>query len=345
MERRYGPGFEVGGASPEHLDPPSNQPNCIPLISREGPDARSRTPARRPSWVLPDSGCREMTTAAEIAYQLDLRETGKGGYTGRCPSCQYETGFSVIDKNGRTLVHCHAGGCTQQEVIQALHEYGLWGDEASKSVELPVEHSASSGKAHNADAAREMWQRSEPAAGTVVETYLRARGYLGAIPISLRYVTGKHPADKEFHAVMLAGALLFAESLKLVGVHRTFLQMDGSGKISFEPAKMTLGALQGAGVPLSMPRSKVAVSEGIETGLSVQQATGIPTIAALSAAGMQSLVLPPYVEDIFIAADADEVGMKAAQIAARRWHAEGRRVRIVKPPAGSDFNDLGRSAR
>ena len=77
-----------------------------------------------------------MTTAAEIAYQLDLTES-KNGFTGRCPSCQYETGFSVADKNGRTLVHCHAGGCTQQELIQALREYGLWGDQAAKSVEFP----------------------------------------------------------------------------------------------------------------------------------------------------------------------------------------------------------------
>src|SRR6266446_1867347 len=79
-----------------------------------------------------------MTTAAEIAYQLGLTEARKGGYTGFCPSCSYETGFSVVDKGGRTLVHCHAGGCTQQELIQALREYGLWGDQAAKSVEFPV---------------------------------------------------------------------------------------------------------------------------------------------------------------------------------------------------------------
>ena len=101
-------------------------------------------------------------------------------------------------------------------------------------------------------------------------------------------------------------------------------------------------------VRLSYPAAKslrdigFAVSEGIETGLSVLQATGIPTLAALSAAGVQALVLPACVHEVFIAADADPVGMDAAETAARRWHTEGRIVRIVKPPEGLDFNDLSR---
>src|SRR5260370_8786137 len=96
------------------------------------------------------SGAHDMANAAEIAYQLNLTETGKGGYTGFCPSCCYETGFSVIDKNGRTLFHCHAGGCTQQQLIQALGEYGLWGDQDPQSVHLPVEHPAPSRTAGSA---------------------------------------------------------------------------------------------------------------------------------------------------------------------------------------------------
>jgi len=122
-----------------------------------------------------------MANAAEIAYQLNLTETGKGGYTGFCPSCCYGTGFSVIDKNGRTLFHCHAGGCTQQQLIQALGERGLWGDQDPKSVHFPLEHPGPSRKADSAEAARKMWERSQPAAGTVVETYLRVRGYFGSI--------------------------------------------------------------------------------------------------------------------------------------------------------------------
>jgi len=78
-----------------------------------------------------DAEDHRMATAAEIAEQLGLTPTGKGGYTGFCPSCCYETGFSVIDKDGKTLFHCHAGGCSQQEII------GWYASMASGTVSLP----------------------------------------------------------------------------------------------------------------------------------------------------------------------------------------------------------------
>ena len=189
-----------------------------------------------------------------------------------------------------------------------------------------------------------MWQRSQRAEGTVVEAYLRARGYRGPVPISLHYVTGMHPSDQQWHPIMLAVALRADDPPKIAGVHRTFLLEDGSGKALLEPVKMSLGDLREAGVPLAPLGPKVGVSEGIETGLSFQQATGIPTYAALSAAGMKALLLPTVVREVVIAADPDEVGMKAAEAAARRWHAEGLIVRIPKPPGKLDFNDLARRA-
>ena len=85
---------------------------------------------------------------------------------------------------------------------------------------------------------------------------------------------------------------------------------------------------------------ELVLSEGIETGLSVQQATGLPVWATLSTSGLRSVILPPEVETVIIAADADEPGEKAAQEAARRFIAEGRTVKIARPPKGMDFNDL-----
>jgi putative DNA primase/helicase len=88
----------------------------------------------------------------------------------------------------------------------------------------------------------------------------------------------------------------------------------------------------------------LAVAEGIEMGLSYQQATGIPTWAALSAGGIRNLVLPDLVEEVTVAADPDPVGVMAALAAAGRWLAQGRRVSIARPPLGFDFNDLARAA-
>jgi putative DNA primase/helicase len=69
----------------------------------------------------------------------------------------------------------------------------------------------------------------------------------------------------------------------------------------------------------------------------------LPGWAALSANGIRSLVLPPSVRKVLIAADNDAsgTGEQAARDAAQRWLAESRRVRIAIPPEpGTDFNDL-----
>ena len=108
---------------------------------------------------------------------------------------------------------------------------------------------------------------------------------------------------------------------------------------------MSLGPIRGGAVQLGKCGEHLAVAEGIETARSVQQATGIPAWAALSAGGIRSLILPPLplAAVVTIAADPDPVGMRAAMAAAERWHAEGRQVRVARPPAGSDFNDLLRA--
>jgi putative DNA primase/helicase len=131
---------------------------------------------------------------------------------------------------------------------------------------------------------------------------------------------------------------------RIVAVHRTFLRQDGSGKANLDPDKMTLGPCKGAAVPLAPTGSLLAVAEGVETALSFMRATMVPTWAALSAGGMRSLVLPENVLEVVIAADPDPVGIMAAHAAARRWICEGRRVSIVRPPLGRDFNDLARAS-
>jgi len=129
----------------------------------------------------------------------------------------------------------------------------------------------------------------------------------------------------------------------LIGVHRTFLQPDGSGKADVEPQKASLGPISGGAVRLAPAGDTLLIGEGIETCMAALQATAMPTWAALSTAGMVALLLPPIAREIIILADHDAngAGERAAHAAANRWLAEGRRVRIAMPPdPGSDFNDV-----
>lgn len=66
-----------------------------------------------------------MTNIREIAAALHARRMG-AGWMARCPAHEDRTpSLAIREKNGRVLVHCHAG-CPQLTVIASLRERGLW---------------------------------------------------------------------------------------------------------------------------------------------------------------------------------------------------------------------------
>ena len=83
-----------------------------------------------------------------------------------------------------------------------------------------------------------------------------------------------------------------------------------------------------------IPASSLALLKAIETGLSFVELFDLPCWSAVYAGGLRSLVLPPDVRRIIIAADNDVsgAGQRNALAAHDRWTAEGREVRIKCPP-------------
>jgi putative DNA primase/helicase len=128
---------------------------------------------------------------------------------------------------------------------------------------------------------------------------------------------------------------------RLTGLHRTYLQPGGRGKADVEPAKKMLGACQGGAVRLTTVARRLALCEGIETRLSIREAyPGLAVWCALSAGNLDRLTLPSEVEEVVLVPDGDPVGLAAAQRAAQRYGATGRRVYLVGLPHGMDANDL-----
>ena len=260
--------------------------------------------------------------------------TGRGTTTySDCPNCGYKNALAVTRSKGRTLFHCHAG-CPQDVLWRAIS-----GHEPREAFPLVVTSQRPNGAQ---EYARLIWRNSLPPAGTIVERYLRKREITGGIPSSLRYLPEHlHSPTGTNWPVMLASVVDAAGEVK--AVHRTYLSKDCPGKAPVQPSRMTLGAVAGFSCHLAAADEKLAVAEGIETALSFQLMTGIPTWAALSAGGIRALRLPllPVAQFVTIAADADQPGMRAAEFAAERWRAEGRKVRVMLPPrSGLDFNDL-----
>jgi len=188
--------------------------------------------------------------------------------------------------------------------------------------------------------ALELWKRARPASGTIVETYLSSRGITTPPPPSLRFTQSlKHPGGLWLPA-MVAGITVWP-SMTVSSIHRTWLRSDGFGKAELERGKMMLGSVKGGSVRFTPPGETLVVGEGIETCLSVMEATGLPTWACLSASNYQSLVLPqlPLASTVVIAADGDDAGLHAAHRARDLWRREGRRVFVACPGQGKDFND------
>jgi hypothetical protein len=186
---------------------------------------------------------------------------------------------------------------------------------------------------------KRIWRSATAAPGTLVETYLQSRSITTPVPPTLRYARLRHRESGCSLPCMVAAVQ--AADGRLSGLHRTYLRLDGRGKADVNPAKKMLGTCRGGAVRLAPVGPRLTLCEGIETGLSVRQVCpDLPVWCALSAGNLDRLQLPAEVEEVVLVADGDPVGLVAAQRAAERYGACGRRVRVVVPPAGMDANDM-----
>ncbi len=287
-------------------------------------------------------------TAESIAKTLGGRWHGSYG-TCRCPvHDDREPSLSVCNGDGdEVLVKCHAG-CDWRDIKSALRDRGAlpeWRSEQQpRSVKRqPDKEAEDTQTRRKTKFARRMWHDAQPIQDTPAETYLRERGLKpgpDGWPGSLRY----HPSTKHRPTGLYLPCLIAAVTIwpgqEVSGIHRTFLRGDGRGKAPVSQNKMMLGRCAAGAVCLAPHRAELVLSEGIETGLSVQQETGLRTWACLSTSGLCSVILPPEIGTVIIAADGDDSGEEAAQKAAWRFLAEGRTAKIARPPMGMDFNDV-----
>jgi putative DNA primase/helicase len=152
-------------------------------------------------------------------------------------------------------------------------------------------------------------------------------------------MTARHPSG-EITRTMVAAIVRDKE---IIGIQRTFLKLDAFGKVSLQPSKIIIGVVRGGAVRLARASETLVLSEGIETGLSVMQATGLAVWAALGAGNLAHVLIPDIVHEVIVAADHDQngVGQRAAYRAAYRFIAQGRKVYIAIPShPGNDFNDM-----
>jgi len=146
------------------------------------------------------------------------------------------------------------------------------------------------------------------------------------------------PSKRHFPAMVAA---IRDNAGNLIGVHRTYLSIDGR-KAPVEPVKMILGASAGGHVHLANIRNgSLGVCEGIETGLSVGviMRHRVSVWPLLSTSGFVNFKIPAGLEELHIFRDAGDAGHVAASKLAGRAAQEGvKKVYVLQPKGGDDFN-------
>jgi putative DNA primase/helicase len=283
-----------------------------------------------------------MGAAAATARQFGGTRQGHN-WRFLCPrGCGYH--LSLCDgEDGRLLAFCF-GGCSYDQVMTALVEYGLLDDadsdipHTSRSVARVTQRDDAERVAH----ARAIYADSVQDAR--VQTYLHSRGITLTSPILRFCESAPHRLGARLPAML---APVVNASGELTGVHMTYLRLDGGGKADLlkEFQRECRGLIHGGAIRLAdhNPDTALIVGEGLESTLSAMQIFGLPGWSAVFAGGLKTVELPSAAHAIIIAADNDVsgAGQRNALAAYERWAAEGRTVRIKAPPdAGDDFNDV-----
>lgn len=290
-----------------------------------------------------------MLTLAEIARALDGKVSGRQVIAPGPSHSRNDGSLSIWlgSKPPGFTVHSHSGDDWQSCKDYVSQRLGIHKrNHAEKEVKQNRAESKSprdkraAAPAKPPDTARKaawLWGARAPIAeGCPAWLYLRReRRHDGPIPRTLGYLpaNGKHPP-----AMVAAFGFCHEPEPGVIdppsvvnGVHITRLAMDGR-KAPIDPVKIMLGP--SAGLPIVLAPANdglgLAITEGIEDGLSVFEETGLGVWAAGSAGNMPKIAaaLPPYVECAMIFAHCDEAGLRFGKEAARLIAAKGVEVHL-----------------
>jgi hypothetical protein len=280
--------------------------------------------------------------AEQIAKKLGAAHRSGKWWRCVCPVHHSRTGDSATlalrDGDRGLVVFCHAG-CQPDAILAELRRRRWLSGPEDRQQRSPVNDDAAD-RARRISITRRIWDRSHDPRGTPAAAYFLSRGLNISRIRSVHYKPSLRCPDGSYAPALIAR--VDDVDGTFIGVHRTWLAQDNAG-IWRRRDRATLGPIRGGAVRLAPAAETLMVGEGLESCASAMQVTGMPAWAALSTSGLKALILPELVRDVVIVADHDAsgAGQSAAWIAAQRWLAEGRSVRIALPPnTGTDFNDM-----
>ncbi len=192
------------------------------------------------------------------------------------------------------------------------------------------------------EAARRLFRAGRPILGTAAEAYLRARGITAAGFPALRFHPSVFYRARDGAPLRRLPAMLAAITDldgRVVGVNRTWLDVERLCLADLDAPRKVLGALLGHGVRFGPATDRLLAGEGIETVLSLRSVLPeLPMVAALTTNHLAALLLPPGLARLVIARDSDDAGARAAAGLRDRAEAQGVAVHDLVP-SFEDFNE------
>lgn len=292
---------------------------------------------------------RQSTSLSQIAAPYTKLRRSGGEWIGLCPFHRERTAsFTIFDNDSR--FHCFGCGASG-DVIDflsladnlALHEAAerlTGGQRNSWPLRKPTDP-----KPDRSKEAQSIWNNALPAAGTLAETYLRARGISIPLPPAIRFQRLPYGGSEALPCLIAA---IQSHCGEVIGIQRIWLAPDGSAKADLPKPKLSLGTVRGGAIRLGETEAAgvLMVCEGPEDGLSLMQMFAMPVWVSAGARVMPAMQIPPSVKSIIIAADNDAAGIEAAKAAQSSFTSRGITVRTIRPsPPFKDFNDELRGER
>lgn len=284
-----------------------------------------------------------------VSRRVMLSKNGPDRW-GLCPfHSEKSPSFSVNDAKG--FYHCFGCGAHGDILDWWQRIEGLAFDQAAdrlrremegprpspQRTDLPADHDRET--LRKQAEARAIWEAARPLDGTIAEVYLReARGISLSAPACLRFHPRLPVGPRELGEAPAMVAAVTDLAGGLVAIQRTFLLGDGSGKARFERPKRALGPVGQGAVCLGPAGTVIGIAEGVETGLSAMEMFCVPVWCVLGS-NLSRIALPALVRNVALFADKGEAGERAAEIAMRAFHEQGRKVVVRFAHRGKDFND------
>ena len=266
---------------------------------------------------------------------------------GPCPICGGKDRFRWDDRDGDGTYYCSQCDNASDSGLALLMAFKHWPfDKACREIDAILgnveveDRKAKQATQDKRSILVKLWEESRVITpGDPVWLYLEQRcGDPSAYLQNLRYHPAlRHSIDKGTHPGMLA--LLQPNGGKAVGIHRTFLTMEGR-KAQVDPIRMVYGEC--AQVALQQAQDRLGVAEGIETAICASKAFQVPCWAALNANGMKSWEPPAGVKTVVVFGDNDTgyTGQDSAFSLAHRLTRQGYQVEVQIPTVpGTDWAD------